>query len=152
MSISSIFVYGTLKRDQLRGSMWPKRPRSIQPAIVLGQLWDLGSYPGLCLGNDSILGELWTFDSKDIPATLDILDGIEGYDPSSASGLYLRKVIQVRSNDEQTEAFAYLIEDIGKWPRARRIFPWSDSPSGEQIALWPDSLARVPEHESDEDC
>jgi len=152
MSISSIFVYGTLKHDQLRGAMWPKRPLSIEPAIALGQLWDLGSYPGLCSGNDSILGELWTFDSNDIPATLDILDGIEGYDPSSDSGLYLRKVIQVLSKDRQTQAFAYLIEDIGKWHKARRIFPWSDSPSGEQVAYWPDSLARVPEHESDEDC
>jgi len=152
MSISSIFVYGTLKHDQLRGAMWPKRPLSIEPAIALGQLWDLGSYPGLCSGNDSILGELWTFDSNDIPATLDILDGIEGYDPSSDSGLYLRKVIQVLSKDRQTQAFAYLIEDIGKWPKARRIFPWSDSSSGEQVAFWPDSLARVPEHESDEDC
>ena len=151
MNISNFFVYGTLKHDQLRGSMWPKRPLSIQPAIATGQLWDLGSYPALCVGNDLVLGELWTFDPEDVLPTLEILDGIEGYDSATDQGQYLRKVIEVRSNREQTQAFAYLIPDIRKWPNARRILPWCDSPWGDQAALWPDALARVPKHASDED-
>lgn len=151
MNRLSVFVYGTLKKDQLRGSMWPRRPLSIHPAIATGQLWDLGSYPGIYDGDDRILGELWTFAREDLQPTLDVLDGIEGYDPSSDSGLYLRRVIEVRSNHEQIEAFAYFISDIRKWPGARRILPWSESPWGEQVALWPDSQARVPIDESDED-
>jgi gamma-glutamylcyclotransferase (GGCT)/AIG2-like uncharacterized protein YtfP len=123
----------------------------IQPAIATGQLWDLGSYPGLCHGSDWILGEVWTFADEDVVPTLEILDGIEGYDPSSDTGLYLRRRIEVRSNHQPIEAFAYQVSDLGKWPRARRILPWSVSPWGEQVALWPDSLARVPKLESDEE-
>jgi gamma-glutamylcyclotransferase (GGCT)/AIG2-like uncharacterized protein YtfP len=157
---SSVFAYGTLKQDQLRGSMWPKRPIRIEPAVVNGELWDLGSYPGLCAGSDSVLGELWTFADRDIAKTLEVLDGIEGYDFRSDRGLYLRREIDVRvvidrsPCEKPQKAYGYLIPDIGMWPRARRIEPWwtwESKPRESKLAVWPDQESYVPSQLSDED-
>ena len=165
MGCSSVFAYGTLKQDQLRASMWPKRPIRIEPAVVNGELWDLGSYPGLCAGSDSVLGELWTFADRDIAETLEVLDGIEGYDFRSDRGLYLRREIDVRvvidrsPCEKPQKAYGYLIPDIGMWPRARRIEPWwtweskprESKPRESKLAVWPDQESYVPSQLSDED-
>jgi|GEM_PF-687053 len=103
MDCHRIFAYGTLKSDQLRGSMWPRRPIRIEPAITTGELWDLGSYPGLSVGSELILGEVWTFFHEDMDTTLDVLDGIEGYDPSGDCGMYLRRQIDVQILDAKKQ-------------------------------------------------
>ena len=150
MNCSSVFVYGTLKKDQLRGSLWPRRPICIEPAIAQGFLWDLGTYPGLIAGDDSILGEIWTFEPFDIIQTLKALDAIEGYDPISDKGLYLRRKIDVQllSRDEKQnptrQCFTYIIPDIKDWPRARRIKPWIEHDPHTTFAAWPDHQSRVP--------
>ena len=110
-----IFVYGTLKQNQLRGSLWPRPPIAIGPAITLGELWDLGSYPGMHPGSDWVLGELWIFRPEDIKETFRVLDEIEEYDPKEDCGLYLRRQIDVRGVDAQDrfgplqKAFTYLM-------------------------------------------
>jgi gamma-glutamylcyclotransferase (GGCT)/AIG2-like uncharacterized protein YtfP len=92
---AKLFVYGTLKRGQLRGAMWPRAAVSICSAVVRGELWDLGSYPGLTIGTDWCLGELWSIAIDDLSVTLSVLDEIEGYCEEADSGLYLRRSIPV---------------------------------------------------------
>lgn len=81
-----VFVYGTLKRQQCRGNAWPRTPVEVRAAFTSGELYDLGAYPAMTAGEDDVSGELWTFRSEDMPATLDVLDEIEGV----SAGLYER--------------------------------------------------------------
>ena len=74
-SLNSIFVYGTLKRGQLRESLWPCKPLMVQDAWTLGSLWDLGNYPGLESGHDPILGEIWILNHHDMEPTFKIQIG-----------------------------------------------------------------------------
>jgi len=98
-SPNAVFVYGTLKRGQLRGGMWPCQPISIEPALVHGELYDLGPYPALLppasgSAGDRIAGEVWTFAVHDMPRVLEVLDEIECYDQPGEPSLYLRVVIE----------------------------------------------------------
>ena len=77
--IPCVFVYGTLKRGQVRQRCWPRKPLQIEPAWTCGRLYDLGPYPALVAGNDRVLGELRRFAPADIPETLRVLDDIEGF-------------------------------------------------------------------------
>jgi gamma-glutamylcyclotransferase (GGCT)/AIG2-like uncharacterized protein YtfP len=161
-----IFVYGTLKENQLRGSLWPRQPIAIVPAITLGELWDLGSYPGMHPGSDWVLGELWIFRPNDIQETFRVLDEIEDYDPKEDRGLYLRRQIDVRGLEDQDrfgplqKAFTYLMPQVAPMhPRhpVRRIEPWKEvrwtvegMPIDKLAACWPDPDSLVPEDFEDE--
>lgn len=158
---AKFFVYGTLKRDQLRGAVWPRAAVAICSAVVRGEMWDLGSYPGLTYGTDWCLGELWSIAIEDLAVTLSVLDDIEGYCESSDSGLYLRRKISVWYPDSNEfsgigvcEAQTYLFEAPSGLQRARKIYPWVDcpfgAPLGGQVACWPDLHSRVPKLLSDE--
>ena len=56
MSITPIlvFVYGTLKRGEARARLWPRKPQAVEPATVRGTLYDLGDYPALVPGDDTV--------------------------------------------------------------------------------------------------
>ncbi len=154
-SIQALFVYGTLKRQQLRGGMWPRPPLAVEPALVCGELYDLGAYPGLKAGNDWVLGELWTLQPEDMAITLQVLDAIEGYDAATDSGLYLRIEIPVHRMARPVDApatelaYTYIIAELAAVGPVRRIDPQT-TPSGQRIAQWPDALARVPTQLEDE--
>jgi gamma-glutamylcyclotransferase (GGCT)/AIG2-like uncharacterized protein YtfP len=158
-----IFVYGTLKKNQLRGSLWPRPPIALGPAITLGELWDLGSYPGLHPGSDWVLGELWIFPPNDIEETFRVLDEIEEYDPKKDRGLYLRRQIDVRGVDAQDrlgpiqKAFTYLMPQVAQKHRIRRIEPWKklrwtseDVQMDALVACWPDDGSFVPRDATEE--
>jgi gamma-glutamylcyclotransferase (GGCT)/AIG2-like uncharacterized protein YtfP len=154
MPILSLFAYGTLQQDQLRGRTWPHPPRSIEVAVVRGELYDLGSYPGILAGSDWVLGELWTLRPHHMDATLKALDAIEDYDSTEHAGLYLRVPITVYPEpanqgldpiheDHGVQAYTYFANDPELLSHARRIpaeKPWH----GLSVARWPDGLARVP--------
>ena len=92
--VDSVFVYGTLKRNEERGDRWPRQPRRIVPARIRATLYDLGPYPAIVPGADWVVGERWELAINDMPATLRLLDTIEGYRQDGPDGdLYLRKVI-----------------------------------------------------------
>lgn len=159
----AIFVYGTLKREQLRGRLWPRPPLSIEPAIATGTLYDLGPYPGLVDGDQLVLGEVWTFRREDLQETLLVLDRIEGFDPKSDSGEYVRRVIQVEilpaaeapkgagNALNETElpqkstisAWTYLYNEPLRLSLARRIEVWMEA-GGCWVCQWPDPISRVP--------
>jgi gamma-glutamylcyclotransferase (GGCT)/AIG2-like uncharacterized protein YtfP len=156
-----LFVYGTLKKDQLRGSLWPRQPICIREAIVQGTLWDLGHYPGLTHGLDWCLGELWSIAAEDLEETLAVLDEIEGYCKESDTGLYVRRMIRakVRSSCPQEEwetvdAQTYMFEQSSKVTSKRIIRPWVRSPvlteQDLKVASWPDELSRVPKRLEEE--
>jgi gamma-glutamylcyclotransferase (GGCT)/AIG2-like uncharacterized protein YtfP len=92
VSASAIFVYGTLRRGQVRARRWPRPPVRIEWATVVGRLYDLGPYPALVPGSDLVLGELWWIASADLEETLGVLDEIECYGNEDVD-LYVRRWI-----------------------------------------------------------
>lgn len=159
----AIFVYGTLKREQLRGRLWPRPALSIEPAIAKGTLYDLGPYPGLVDGDQLVLGEVWTFRAEDLRETLAVLDRIEGFDPKGDSGEYVRRVIQVEiipahqsstraaaasregkpAENATLSAWTYLYNEPARLDLARRIEVWTEV-GGYWVCQWPDPMSRVP--------
>jgi gamma-glutamylcyclotransferase (GGCT)/AIG2-like uncharacterized protein YtfP len=120
---SSVFVYGTLKRGELRGSAWPRRPVRVASAVVEGTLYDLGRYPTLVAGKDCVRGELWTFARDDLPPTLEALDAIEGY-ANSPCDLYVRRIVTCEDDDgSDIPAWTYLFARTEWLDAARRILP-----------------------------
>ena len=128
---TSVFVYGTLKRRQVRERAWPRIPRRIEPAWTLGRLFDLGPYPALIAGGDRVLGELWHFTLEDLPETLHILDAIEGF-RNEPGDLYRRVVIEC-ATESGVAARAYTYHYARPLPASARLVP--ANPSG--FAVWP---------------
>lgn len=105
---TAIFVYGTLKRGELRERMWPRPAIRVVAAETLGTLYDLGAYPGLRPGKDRVRGELWFIAAADLEVTLRVLDGIEGY-RGEPTDLYTRLTVACHSlpEGEVHEALTY---------------------------------------------
>ncbi|NND99790.1 MAG: gamma-glutamylcyclotransferase, partial [Pirellulaceae bacterium] len=91
--IHRFFVYGTLKTQQCRETMWPSAAKSIVPAWVYGTLYDRYDYPAMSGGGDRVLGELWEFDTSVVANVLKRLDAIEGTHDNGPDDLYHRVII-----------------------------------------------------------
>ncbi len=127
-----VFVYGTLKRGQVRESAWPRRPLQICAAVTLGVLVDLGRYPALLPGDGLVAGELWCFNPSDLAATLEVLDAIEGHS-GSPDDLYVRREVECRTADGTSHrAYAYFYNRPRRLAAARPISPGPDG-----AARWP---------------
>lgn len=85
-----IIVYGTLKRNNARQDIMPGE--FLAEGIIIGELYDLGSYPGLTNGDREIHCEIYL--SKDLANHLTYLDHIEGADLSPP--YYTRRIIPVK--------------------------------------------------------
>lgn len=96
-----VFVYGTLRRGGGALAMPERFPGSkfIADAEVSGQLYDLGAYPGLRLGesNSSVTGEVYEVDDE----TLKRLDEFE------ASSNYLRKQVEISLGARRKACWTY---------------------------------------------
>lgn len=118
-SITAVFVYGTLKQGQCRAKYWPRAPQLVSAATIKGRLHDLGPYPALVPGVDTIAGELWQFDAGDMESTMRVLDHVEGYGQLGVD-YYRRIVVEcTRDDGEPFEAFSYEFanpEDIAETP------------------------------------
>lgn len=149
-SPSAMFVYGTLKRGFLRESIWPKAPANIMPAAIQANLYDLGPYPAIGVGESWVLGELWQFDPAEMPEVLCVLDEAEGCNQLNEPEYYSRQLVQASTEDGRIEdAFAYFLSDARDVSCLRRIRPshlWKDKP----CAVWPDAESRVPKNLSEE--
>ena len=127
---TSIFVYGTLKRGQVRAPLWPHRPVSVVPGKIRGELYDLGPYPALARGNDWVGGEIWSFLPNQMEATLRVLDEVEELH-DQPDDLYRRIVVECHKPDDSiVPAFAYLY--AMPLHRAKRVSPGTDG-----ICIWP---------------
>ncbi|MGI9466027.1 MAG: gamma-glutamylcyclotransferase family protein [Rubripirellula sp.] len=91
--ISSVFVYGTLKRGQKRGEMWPFEPLRVSVVLTHGTLFDRHDYPAMTSGTDDVVGERWDFRPEQMQRVLEVLDAIEGANQPGVPDLYRRVVV-----------------------------------------------------------
>lgn len=98
-----LFVYGTLLNGMER-FMALNGCSFIGSGVINGVMFDLGSYPGISNGNNSIFGEVYKIDDE----ILKQLDRIEGYTPGDEKySLYLRRTEKVTLLSEGTSLTAY---------------------------------------------
>ena len=100
-----IFVYGTLSKGMTRSSVLVKS-KFLGLGFIEGLLYDLGAYPGIVEGNNSVYGELYEIDTTKVKE----LDRIEGYSSEHEyQSLYKRKEVNVIliNNGSQERAHAY---------------------------------------------
>ena len=120
---TAIFVYGTLQRGQVRERSWPRPPISIESATAGGALYDLGEYPALVPGDDTVGGELWHIAASDIAVTLAALDRVEGY-AKGPDDLYRRVIVVCQAaSGGSVPAWTYQLAQIDLLQSARRIVP-----------------------------
>lgn len=101
-----IVLYGTLRRGQPPYDRLglESRLRFVGPCMLKGILYDLGSYPGLIMGNNVVTGELFAVPE---PKTLEELDAYEGCDHLNPErGLYIRRAVTLLQ-PSNTTAFVY---------------------------------------------
>lgn len=128
-TLSDVFVYGTLKRDQCRGNLWPCLPLKVVTAFVRGRLFDLGPYPALrCDDEDAdsdwVQGELWSFSPADVSATVAALDQIEETNQPGVKNLYDRVLVRAHrspGSQQSTLALAYQYSTAASLPASRRV-------------------------------
>ncbi len=77
MPVRHVFVYGTLRSGEERDIMkLSPAPHLVGRATVNGQLYDLGSYPGVVLGGESqVKGEVYAI-SADLERLLDEIEEV----------------------------------------------------------------------------
>ncbi|MEQ1825935.1 MAG: gamma-glutamylcyclotransferase family protein, partial [Pirellula sp.] len=150
--ISAFFVYGTLKRGQLRGKLWPREPLCVTPGLIQADLFDLGPYPAAAHGSQWLLGELWQFKATDMPATIANLDRIEGCSALGKENEYVREVVRVQMVSAECdigmaemEAYVYFISNPIRLEKARQISPFFQYMQ-RLVSAWPDPKSRVPKN------
>lgn len=113
--ISSIFIYGTLKRgernyDYVDINIGRQTRIKIYKAMTNGDLYTLGHLPVAKFDNNTqniIYGEVHIFDESCFPRVLALLDHLEGYNTPKDS-LYIRKIINVTlENGREMQTYAY---------------------------------------------
>ncbi len=132
----SFFVYGTLKRGQVRESCWPHAPISVEPAWTLGNLVDLGPYPALLAGQDRVLGELWEIEPSNFSEVAACLDAIEGVNMLGESDLYARCCVEVNLLRDKRSVQANCYFYAQPLPAHQEVKPWL-SIGGVNYAQWP---------------
>ncbi len=104
-----IFVYGTLQRGECRETCWPHSPDRVVRATTKAALYDLGAYPGIVPGTDTVQGELWFVATEHLADTLQVLDAVEGYQPGQGNSLYTREVVTCHDGMGQPQrAYTYI--------------------------------------------
>ena len=99
-----VFLYGTLLPELAPRGIEPllTRLRSVGPGSVRGVLYDLGSYPGVVLDENSgglVRGSVFEL-LRDDPSLLTRIDDYEGFDPSDCErSLFVRKRSAVQLTD-----------------------------------------------------
>lgn len=106
MSETKVFVYGTLKKgghfhDVLKDS------RFIGEGVVEGQLYNLGTFPGLVQGEGEVRGELYELDGG---ASLERLDHLEGFFAESPyKSLFVRKHRKIKVDGKEHLTWVYYL-------------------------------------------
>jgi gamma-glutamylcyclotransferase (GGCT)/AIG2-like uncharacterized protein YtfP len=124
--INAVFVYGTLQRGEQRERCWPCPPLQVTPATIRGILYDIGPYPALASGSDTVAGELWTLRPEDLDVTLRELDAIECFGQGGVD-LYVRRAVECQTAaGEVQRAFTYFIADNDYARQHPRVPPGED--------------------------
>ena len=108
-----LFVYGTLMQGLANHDVLASQGKVdfVSHGTVTGELYNLGDYPGLCLGdsetNPIVHGELYLLD--DVDTVLEMLDIIEGVsDVRPEQSLYRREEMNVTIESETIGAWVYI--------------------------------------------
>jgi gamma-glutamylcyclotransferase (GGCT)/AIG2-like uncharacterized protein YtfP len=128
---TAVFVYGTLKRGEVRERCWPRLPIAVEPATVCGSLYDLGPYPALVAGNDTVVGELWHLAPGDMQSTLAALDRVEGF-AGSDDDLYRRVIVECQTDKGRMLAWTYHLASAARLGSAKRVLP-----TDRGLCVWP---------------
>ena len=102
----NLAVYGSLMTSEgmLQRLGVEQMVRSLGPATLPGQLFDLGDFPGLISGEGRVAGELLLVVNR---AVIPILDDYEGCRPDSPeSSVFVRQ--QLRLIEPSVDAWVYL--------------------------------------------
>lgn len=116
--IRRVFVYGTLRKgDSNDITKLIPTPIYIGKSTISGNMYHLGSYPGVTLGGENvIIGEIYA-----ITEALEImLDSIESEFPAQADE-YAKRDVQVMINQQPLDCIVYEINPVyiqGKPPIA----------------------------------
>lgn len=99
--MTRIFVYGTLKKGCKNHPHLADQTYVGDARTAPGyRLHDLGDYPGMVAGGDSVTGEVWSVDA----ASLARLDAFEGVD----EGLYRREPVKLLPPFDRETVWTYL--------------------------------------------
>lgn len=112
----AIFVYGTLKTGECRETVFKdylKKGFEVIPASIKGDLYNLGPFPAILHGDNTIHGEIIIpIDSNEMENIIRVLDRIEGYYGEGHNNLYNREVVLADMSEKtQIEAITYFFAD-----------------------------------------
>ncbi len=142
--VTDLFVYGTLKRDECRGSMWPYPPVSVRTAYIQARLYDLGPYPAVRVDVDLddpqdwdwVQGELWQVSPTHFAETLQVLDDIEGTNQNGHRNLYDQVLVRAYDWPGST---TYCLALVYHYSNAKRLKPerrMQPSDASNRIVCW----------------
>jgi gamma-glutamylcyclotransferase (GGCT)/AIG2-like uncharacterized protein YtfP len=106
-----IAFYGSLLRglEAMQEIGVGDRLRFVGPCLIEGQLFDLGSYPGLRRGTGLVVGEIYALLD---PEALQVLDRFEGFEPTRPrDSLYLREFVSL-IEPAATQAWIYFYNQV----------------------------------------
>jgi len=106
--LDKLFVYGTLMEGECRHSSTKQLCNGeARVATTQGQLLDLGDFPGMVHGNQTVQGEVYNLDQVyEALQTLDSIEGFYGYD--SNHSLYTRTIIAIETEQGTEWAWTYI--------------------------------------------
>lgn len=146
----TFFVYGTLKRGQVNHALIAPAVRDATPATIRGRLYDVGPFPALSAGDETVSGEALTVEAAALPRLLAILDDLEGYDPADPAGsMYVRRVVTATAaGGRQFAVYAYF---YNRDPAGLRHLPGGEwrGPSATEVAPGSDELTLFGRHVRD---
>lgn len=101
-----VFVYGTLRRGQSNDiHRFSPAPLYVGDALIAGQLYDLGPYPGARLGGKGwIRGEVYAI-TRELEAQLDVLEEVSSVPTSE----YARRSVVVNVDGRMLSCLVYEI-------------------------------------------
>lgn len=111
----TVFVYGTLRRNEKNDHLLKSAERMAEQAWTRGKLYDTGqSYPAVVEDVSGwVYGELYEVDREQLKQ----LDELEGYDGAEKDNLFDRIVQTVYTDQEYRDAFVYVTAEspIHSW-------------------------------------
>ena len=107
MNELKVFVYGTLKVGGRFSPRFDAVRTSAKVGKIKGELYDLGSFPGVKLRGDSeVVGEVHTYsNAKEVEAALDRIEGYGG--PDKPHNLYEKRIVLVQTDDGEESCIMY---------------------------------------------
>lgn len=100
-----IFVYGSLKKGFYNHNAYLADAEYIGTGVIDGyDMYSLGKFPAIVEGNGMVCGELYKVTEEELSA----VDMLEGYNPLTDTGLYIRRTVEVQTIAGKVLAEVYI--------------------------------------------